>query len=148
MVRQGKRFERHVAERVALPGPREEYLYNERRLMRYACPWGVLPSLAGIPVASTHDVALPIAAVAGAILAVGFIALATTWRRRWSWPMLVVLVLAVIWPAAVVIGWLFFWALTALAFALCGWILWMMRRTARRQAATFGERYADWPRLQ
>lgn len=146
VVRHGKRFERHVAERLALPGPREEYLYNERRLMRYACPWGAVPSLVGIPIGTTHDVPVALAIIAGAILAIGFILLAATWRRRWSWPTLVILVVAVVWPAAVLTAWLFFWALTALFFALCAWSLRVMRRTARRQVARFGERYADWPR--
>jgi len=141
----GRKFEQHVAERVALPGPAEEYRYDERRLMRYATPWALLLALPGIAVAIAHDVPVAAAVVAGVVLAVAWLVLRQTWRRSWSWPALVVLVLALVWPAEAWRSWLAPWIVGVAFYCLIAGVLWRMRVKSRKLVAQYGARYADWP---
>jgi hypothetical protein len=114
------------------PAPSRLLRYS---LTRYAALWGIIPSLAGIPVATGHAVAFPAAVLAGVLLATGFAVIAVRNAQRFSWPALVAAGVLVFWPGVVWVPWTVFGALYA-AFLLVAYLLPLLFRPARKTEPT------------
>jgi len=74
---------------------------SERPFMRYVMSFGVLPSLAGIPVAIAHGVPRLAGTAAGCLLALAFVLTAAYWSRRWGMYAYGLCTVLVFWPALV-----------------------------------------------
>ena len=92
---------------------------TEYRLMRYALWCGVIPTLAGIPVAIAHGVPTWVAVAAGFALALALVTAGWRWSRSWGWYWSGACTVLVFWPSLVWPYWSGLAGLYALLMLMC-----------------------------
>lgn len=125
-------YQRHIAEMSRLGDWHDQYLYMERRLMRSTLLWGVLPSLAAIPVAATHGMPTAASVAAGAALAAAFVVAALRWPMPHRWVVASALIVLDLWPSLLWPYWWFVAASMVLGFLIFSANCRSLYRRARR----------------